>query len=238
MKNKHLTLSLKFPFQFNIEHLKKELAVILKTNWVPHFNKDGYMGEWNSIALYAVDGDASNILAHNNAALQETPMLKNSPYIKEVIGHFKCPILSARLLKLGKGAFIKPHRDYELGYEDGNFRVHVPIITNPDVDFILDGEKLDMQEGQCWYTNVNYVHAVANRGQSDRVHLVVDYQRNDWSDRLFFSMAPKESFFPKQEQDYPPEVMNQMIQELKQIDTEGARNTILELQKKINGSKI
>ena len=204
---------------------------------MPHFNKDGYSGEWNSLALYSVNGSVSNILAHNDGRLQETPILKNSAYLKEVISYFKCPILSARLLKLGKGAFIKPHRDYKLGYEDGNFRIHVPIITNPQVEFMLDSERLDMLEGECWYTNVNYIHSVANRGPSGRVHLVVDYQRNDWSDQLFFSLASKERFFQKPEQGYSPEVMLQMIEQLKSMDTEGARNAIAELQRKIKEIK-
>lgn len=227
------TTHLQLPFQFDVSKLQSELKSILKTKWIPHFNKDGYDGKWNSIALYAKDGDPSNIFATDGDHLKETTILNNSPYFKEVINQFKCPLLSVRLLKLEKGAFIKPHRDYKLGYEDDNFRLHIPIITNKDVDFVLDGLKLEMKEGECWYTNVNYIHSVSNKGKSDRIHLVIDGKRNSWSDDLFFSLAPKESFFPEQKSSYSLETMKGIIEELKLINTEGALETIQELQSKM-----
>lgn len=226
------TIHLKFPFQFDKTKLQQELALLLDKNWVPHFNKNGYDGEWNSIALYAKDGDETNIFAlnANDSKITATPLLNKCPYLQEVIAHFKCPLLSVRLLRLGAGAAIKPHRDHELGYEDGNFRIHIPIFTNPDVDFILDGVRLEMLPGQCWYTNVNYVHAVANNGQTDRIHLVIDGERNEWSDELFFSLAPKESFFPKKEEKYSPDTLRDIIEELKRANTPGAQAAIESLR--------
>lgn len=234
MENIEATRHLKLPFEFDVFKLKNELAAILNTEWIPHFNKNGYEGKWNSIALYAQNGDASNIFATQNAVLEETEILKNSPYIKSVIDSFKCPLLSVRLLRLQKGAFIKPHRDHELGYEDGNFRIHIPIITNPNINFILDGVRLEMLEGECWYTNVNYVHSVSNNGAVDRTHLVIDGERNDWSDELFFSLAPKSSFFPEKKEVHSLETMKQIVAALKLMDTEGAKETITQMQQQIN----
>jgi hypothetical protein len=37
-----------------------------------------------------------------------------------------------------------------------------------------------MNEGECWYLNVNFPHKVANRGATDRVHLVIDCAVDDW----------------------------------------------------------
>lgn len=237
MQQTPITKYLKFPFQFDIGKLKEELSIILTSKWVSHFNTRGYDGEWTSLALYAKDGDENNIFAWNEGALSETQILQSSPYIKEVIHQFQCPIISARLLKLSKGAYIKPHSDHQLGYEDGNFRIHVPITTHSKVAFILDDVRLDMNEGECWYTNVNYTHSVANRGSIDRVHLVVDYKRNDWSDELFFSLAPKVNFFPKKEQTYDIATMQQMIISLSEMNTEGAKNLIVDLQKAIQNQK-
>lgn len=224
---------LKLPFECNVKELQIELEAILQQKWIPHFNTEGYEGNWKSIALYAPQGDAANILAHNSESLQETAALKGSPYLRHIIGQFKCPLLSVRLLKLDRGAYIKPHRDYQLGYEDGTFRIHIPIITNPQVAFILDGERLDMKVGECWYTNVNFVHAVANDGDCDRIHLVLDGERNAWSDELFFSLAPKESFFPTSTNNYSLATIQQMLQELEGMETEGAKQLIIELQNKI-----
>ena len=154
-----------------------------------------------------------------------------------MINSFKTEILSARILKLKAGASIKPHRDHALGYEDGNFRIHVPITTNPDVSFILDGTKLAMMPGECWYTNVNYVHSVVNSGNTDRDHLVIDAQRNDWSDQLFFSLAHPESFRAEQAVTESPETLKRMIEELSLHNNPAAETLIAELKQKLKNSK-
>ena len=230
MNSAHTIKFLKFPFRFEVEKLQAEVTGILQKSWIPHFNQDGYSGEWKSLALYSADGKEENIIALNEPNLIPTGLLKNGSYLGEVIHHFECPITSARLLRLGQQACIKPHKDYNLGYENGTFRIHVPIFTNPYVRFVLDGTVLEMQEGQCWYTNVNYLHSVSNEGMSDRIHLVIDYQRNDWSDRLFFSLAPRERLFPNEGNQYSAETVARIIDELKLIDSEGARTAILELE--------
>ncbi len=241
MKNQAITKHLQLPFQFDIKKLQTELAAILTSDWTPHFNTGGYTGNWNSIALYAQNGEASNISAMStniDIPLTETPILKKATYLKSVIQTFKTKLLSVRLLRLEVGAYIKPHRDYNGGYEDNIFRIHIPIITNPEVKFVLDNERLEMKEGQCWYTNVNYIHSVANDGRHDRVHLVIDGERNIWSDNLFFSLAPKESFFPKQaEPAYSLEVMEQMLFELKSMNSDGAILLVKDLESKIKTLK-
>ena len=229
------TKYLKFPFQFNKEKLVDDLSIILDGNWIPHFNRAGYNGDWKVISLYAHNGEESNIyaLSTSNSVISETSILKKCPYFKEVIDSFKCPILTARILRLGVGAEIKPHRDHELGYEDGNFRLHIPIVTNSGVQFVLDGNELTMLPGECWYTNVNYVHSVINSGESDRVHLVIDGERNEWSNQLFFSLATEESFQPIPEENDSPEKIKLIIEELKRSDEPVAELLINELLNKL-----
>ncbi|MGJ8744592.1 aspartyl/asparaginyl beta-hydroxylase domain-containing protein [Polaribacter sp.] len=229
------TSYLKLPFQFHQEKLVKDLSLILDKNWISHFNTTGYNGDWKAIALYAHNGDASNILALSTRKplLKETAILKECPYFKEVIDSFKSPIVSARLLRLGVGAEIKPHRDFELGYENDHFRIHIPIITNKDVQFILDNKLLKMLPGECWYTNVNYVHSVKNAGAIDRFHLVIDLERNNWSDKLFFSLAPEESFVPEAVNEDSPEEIKKIIEELKNVNAPVTNQLIAELEHKL-----
>ncbi|GGK49948.1 MULTISPECIES: aspartyl/asparaginyl beta-hydroxylase domain-containing protein [Flavobacteriaceae] len=230
------TTYLKLPFQFNKEKLVHDLSLILEGNWISHFNTAGYIGDWKVISLYAPNGEESNIFALStpNSIIRETSTLKKCQYFKEVIDSFKCPILTARILRLGVGAKIKPHRDHELGYEDGNFRLHIPIVTNSQVQFILDGSELTMLPGECWYTNVNYVHSVKNSGESDRVHLVIDGKRNEWSDHLFFSLVPEESFQPMPEENDSPETIKRIIEELKRSNEPFAKQLINELLQKLS----
>lgn len=234
-KMQQLTRYLKFPVQFDESQLLKDLSDIMDSAWVPHFNTGGYSGNWNAIPLYSQNGEAGNIFAimDPDVMVSETPIMKNCNYFREVLSWFQFPILSVRLLKLEAGAEIKPHRDHELGYEDGQFRLHIPIVTNPDVEFILDGEQIRMLPGECWYTNVNLVHSVSNRGTIDRVHLVIDGVRNEWTDGLFFTLAPEESFEKKVEQNWSPETMQRMLEELKQNGFSDEHPLVLELRGKL-----
>lgn len=235
MTNQQIVRYLKLPFQFNPDKLIHDLSLILENNWIPHFNSSGYSGEWDVIPLYASDGDEKNIfaLAVDNSEVIETSLIKSCFYFREVIQSLEFQITSARLLKLGAGAEIKPHRDHELGYEDGYFRLHIPIVTNNKVRFVLDGELLTMRPGECWYTNVNFVHSVSNLGDSDRIHLVIDGIRNEWSDNLFFSLASKENLLQKQHEEESPETIKRTIEELKNSNEPIAPELIELLNKKL-----
>ncbi|MEM6800779.1 MAG: aspartyl/asparaginyl beta-hydroxylase domain-containing protein, partial [Bacteroidota bacterium] len=144
---------LKLPFLFEAKSLREELEIISNDLWVKHHYSINYEGEWTALSLYAEDGDPQNIFASSDIhiKLKETSLLKKCTYLRHIISHFHCPLLSVRLSRLTPGAEIKPHRDLRAGYEDNNFRLHIPIKTNPGVTFILDGEKIIMLPGECWY---------------------------------------------------------------------------------------
>ncbi len=223
---------LQLPYQFDELLLGEELDKVLNSGWIPHFNTEGYDGDWQAIPLYAPGGDPNNIYAISiEGQLPEpTPLVKMCPYIQSILQNFKCPLISVRVLRLRPGSYIKPHRDHKLGYEDGCFRIHVPIKTNPQVEFMLGGDLLRMQAGECWYTNVNCVHSVVNKGTTDRVHLVFDGQRNAWSDELFFKLAPEQDFSVPSEPQYDAATIVQIISELEKINSEATRTIIQELQ--------
>jgi tetratricopeptide (TPR) repeat protein len=81
------------------------------------------------------------------------------------------------LARLAAGGKIPKHTD--AGYSLLNcHRIHLPIITNDDVAFFVDGEEINMKTGELWEINNGTVHAVENRGSEDRVHLIVDWVPN------------------------------------------------------------
>jgi hypothetical protein len=71
-------------------------------------------------------------------------------------------------------ASIHPHRDLSGSGLNNRLRFHIPIITNPKVDFQVDGEKIVMVPGDMWCLDTSYKHAVANNGDESRVHIVVE----------------------------------------------------------------
>lgn len=89
-----------------------------------------------------------------------------------------------------------------------------------------------MNEGECWYINANFTHAVANKGKEDRIHLVIDGIRNEWTDELFFNNAQKEGFEKKTVQNNK-EDKEKIIQELKKMNTPIADKLIADLLNEI-----
>ena len=71
-----------------------------------------------------------------------------------------------------RGSQIKVHRDHDFAFEQGTVRIHVPVTTNAEVDFRLNGVRCAMPAGSAWYLRLSDPHSVANRGAQDRVHLV------------------------------------------------------------------
>ncbi len=181
--------SLKLPLQFEPALLQADLREITAEEFVAHFNTAYYQGDWSVAPLRSVGGRARHIYPDPTAknAFADTALLAHCPYVRHVLASFSCPQQAVRFMRLKAGSTIKEHRDYELGFEDGEVRVHIPIVTNPEVEFVLSGVRVDMKEGECWYHNFNLPHRVANKGTVDRIHLVLDCVVNDWLRELLLS---------------------------------------------------
>lgn len=175
----------KFDWHFDTARLTDDLEICKKIDWPVHFNKNDYTGKWSSFSLRSISGDELDILATPNANFKDTLTLSRCRYFKEIIDFFECPKEAVRLLSLAPKSYIKEHTDDKAGYEDGFFRIHIPIQTNEKVVFRLNGNTLPMKVGECWYANFNLPHYVSNDGNDDRIHLVIDCIRNEWSDKLF-----------------------------------------------------
>ena len=177
---------LKLPLTFDVARLQADLAEIRPEEWTPHFNTSYYDGLWSGIALRTTEGAHVPLYPDpSKNTYVDLEVLKRCEYIEDVLAEFHCPLQLVRLLKLAPGSNIKEHRDYNLSYEDGEVRVHIPIQTNPDVEFAVAGQLLPMAEGDCWYINFNLPHRIHNRGVTDRVHLVIDCVLNDWLRGMF-----------------------------------------------------
>jgi hypothetical protein len=224
--------SLLLPFTFDVQLLLSDMRICSALTWRKHFNNSDYSGDWTSIALYSASGDAEDIHTFGGT-FQPTALLNQCSCFPEVISSFACDKESVRLLNLAAGSVIHEHRDRGLRYEEGTFRLHIPLQTNPDVDFIVGGQRMDMQAGECWYANFDLPHSVHNRSNENRVHLVIDCLRNEWSDALFGAAGydfqrEKEVLAPDQKTTLA------MIAELERLNTDTSRAMIAELKKQIN----
>ncbi len=174
--------SARLPWRFDAERLRADVRGMKDEDWVPHFNTGYYEGDWSGAALRSVGGEAGRLYPDPTATGEygDTPLLTRCPGAGTVLEAFRCPLLAVRYLRLGPGSRIREHRDYKLGFEDGEVRIHVPVATDPAVEFLLGGQRVEMAEGEAWYLDLNQPHAVSNRGTAPRIHLVIDCVVDEW----------------------------------------------------------
>jgi hypothetical protein len=110
---------------------------------------------WDALTIFTPGGSTSNL---------ESLL----PFIAEL----NLELRLVRFLLLGPGGIIKEHSDTFLSGKI--VRLHIPVITNPDVEFMLAGERQSWKEGEFWYGDFSLPHSVENKSELTRVHLVLD----------------------------------------------------------------
>jgi len=157
---------------------------------IAHCIRQNYEGDWSVIPLRSPAGEihpGRMINADRDAcAFVATPYLERCPYFRQVLDSFRCPLRVVRLMRLIPGSIIKEHTDLDLSFENGMVGIHIPIATNDAGKFQLN-RSVVLEAGSAWYLRLSDPHSVANRGSTDRVHMVFDANVNDWVKALFES---------------------------------------------------
>lgn len=183
----------------NVEQVKRELNAF-ENEWTGHHNITQYSGKWTALSLRSPGGRDTPVpdLLGEEGFENNANMIRFAS-VNALVDSLQCPVMSVRFLNLQAGAKIKPHRDHDLAFEMGEARLHFPITTSEFVEFYLDSQLLKMGEGECWYINANLEHEVENKGETDRIHLVIDCKVNDWLKEVF----DKGEIFEKQDKGNP-----------------------------------
>ncbi|MGO4877667.1 aspartyl/asparaginyl beta-hydroxylase domain-containing protein [Pedobacter psychrotolerans] len=222
----------KLNLRINVHLLQQELNDLLTGNqWMPHYNTANYTGNWHVLPLRTPGGNSENPYAElfHHTHFENTALLKNLPETSRFLENFECEKFSIRLLNLNAGSVIKVHRDIELAFEQGEARLHIPIFTNPGVEFYVDEDRVVMNEGECWYINANIKHRVANNGLADRIHLVIDCKVNTWLTKMI-TEGEKKTIFLKED----PEATQQVITSLKMANTDCSNELADQMEKELN----
>lgn len=176
------------PLCFDAAALAADLDRCDRRSWTAHFVQQNYEGDWSALPLRAPAGAVHPIMriAPRPGCTDwiETELLDSCPYFRTVLATFACELQAVRLMRLAPGSIIKEHSDFDLSAEQGVARLHIPVVTNPQVDFRLNGLRVDMAPGSVWYLRLSDRHAVTNGGTTVRVHLVIDAVVNPWLEDL------------------------------------------------------
>lgn len=83
-------------------------------------------------------------------------------------------VLNIQLARMMPGAVIPMHTDSST-LLTSSYRLHVPLKTNSDIHFMVDDERIIMQQGRLYNLNNRVPHWVENRSNQERIHLIIDY---------------------------------------------------------------
>lgn len=180
---------LMLPLRFDAGRMQADLALLESGEWMEHFVKQNFEGCWSVIPLRGPEGATHPVMMMYSdptcEKFADTPFLARCGYFPGVLAAFPFPLDAVRLMNLTPGSLIKEHRDHDLAFEHGAVRIHVPVTTHPQVDFTLNGTRVVLDEGTSWYLRLSDPHSVANHGETDRVHLVIDARRSPQLDAWF-----------------------------------------------------
>jgi hypothetical protein len=157
----------RLPLRFDVERLRAEAAALPAQAWVRHPNDI----KGNSAArLISVDGGENDDV---NGRMQATAHLQQSPYIRQILASFGVVWSRSRLLRLAPGATVPEHADINYHWFT-RVRLHIPIVTRPEVRFYCGDQAVHMAAGEAWVFDNWRSHRVENFTPDERIHLVAD----------------------------------------------------------------
>lgn len=157
----------RLPLAFDAIRLQHEIAQFDSDSWKNHPQE--FLGN-SVIHFVTVGGEKSDTML---GAMGPTEHLARCPYIKQVMASFNTPIGRARLMILAPGASVPPHTDIHY-YWRNRVRIHIPILTLPEVTFYCEKNSVHMAAGEAWIFDNWRQHSVINNSDSIRIHLVID----------------------------------------------------------------
>ncbi|HKY00381.1 MAG TPA: sulfotransferase [Steroidobacteraceae bacterium] len=157
----------RLPVRFDAERLRAEMEALPASAWSRHPQE--YEGN-TAARLISVGGGQTDVFVGEMAP---TPALLASPYLQQVLATFSTVWSRSRLMRIAAGGKVPLHSDsiYHWFYR---VRVHIPVITRPEVRFHCGDRDVHMAAGEAWVFDNWRQHRVENPSAEARVHLVAD----------------------------------------------------------------
>lgn len=158
---------IRLPFAFAAEALATEVLALPEEAWLPH--PSGLAGN-RAIPLISREGRDNNDFSGRMAP---TGHLDHCPYHRQVMASFGEVLARSRLMRLEAGCEVPSHVDFNYHWRS-RVRIHVPIVTTPEVRFHCGESTVHMEAGSCWIFDSWRRHRVVNGSRQARIHLVID----------------------------------------------------------------
>lgn len=157
----------RLPVRFDVERLRAEVEALPADAWSRHPSE--YEGN-TAARLITVGGTQNDRVA---GAMQPTPALLACPYLQQVLASFNTVWSRSRLMRIEGGGTVPPHSDMNHHWFY-RVRVHIPVVTRPEVRFHCGDQSVHMAAGEAWIFDNWRQHRVENPARVARIHLVAD----------------------------------------------------------------
>lgn len=158
----------RLPLRVDSARLAAEIGAVDESAWRDH--PEGAPGN-TALPLVAAGGDPEN--DSTKGPMAPTPHLAQLPYTRQVLAGLHTTIGRTRCMRIATETELLSHVDVNY-YWRGHLRVHVPVVTTPEVVFDVDGATTHMGAGEVWVFDTWRPHRVDNPAAVPRVHLVID----------------------------------------------------------------
>lgn len=127
--------------------------------------------ENKQVPLRIRDGQSTGDIRH--LLLAGVPLIfdkwvPGTEYLQSVANSFNIKDGRVRLL------CMTPKSTYSFHLDLDAWRVHIPLVTNPDAFVIVDGKLWHMEVGKAYLMKVEDYHCAINAGDENRIHIVFD----------------------------------------------------------------
>lgn len=158
---------IKLPFAFDHERLAEEISQFGEDEWRAHPQR--FEGN-SSLILVSTHGEENDDFS---GPMKPSSRLQRAPYLRQTLAVFNTVIGRSRLMRLSPGSSVFEHTDGHYFWRN-HLRIHIPVITDPQVAFYCGTEVVHMAAGEAWTFNNWLPHSVENRSNRSRIHLVID----------------------------------------------------------------
>ena len=157
----------RLPVRLDAARLRAEVYALPESAWAPHPN---HIEGNSSVRLISAEGAENDDV---NGVMLPTPHLEAMPYVRQILAGFGVVWSRSRLLRLAPGAVVPEHADINYHWFT-RVRLHIPIITRPEVRFFCGDQVVHMAAGEAWVFDNWRLHRVENPTPDERIHLVAD----------------------------------------------------------------
>lgn len=160
----------RLPLRVDARQIRAEVDALPAQLWG---SRGGRGGVHDRAAAVWLRGHAP---AERRDTLDERETFASLPTLRElVMSTIAAPPMRCLLARLPAASSVPAHTDNG-PYFARTVRVHVPVITSPEVVMYADGLVYHMQPGEVWALNNSAIHGVLNDDPVQaRTHMIVDF---------------------------------------------------------------